>query len=403
MKQKFTKRKFTIGGDPEFVLRNIKRGHIVQAKDYRFFNKVGADFKIGRDGNSYPVEIRPSATYIDKLPVMIRDINNIIETIGVYCEPHNLTILCGAYPYGISIGGHIHLGGRDILDHRDNLPRREQIKIRGNIEDLVHVLDFYLTPLMNKFMPIKEVAKRATGAYGRMHEYRHQHWGIEYRTPYSFLASPLHTRGFYALTCLLAHHYKKITLNNGDMELISKYAVDMYHDRDISKDDNLIYKKVKPKILKMMSLYSPNPEYNGDILSLFNLVEQKRKFPSNDVLFNYGLKKPEKKPTISLHQYNEPLYKVKEFIHKAFKTQDFTLLLEKLSYYPESAKMIALHKDIKIKAFKDIKTKYLGYTNSAFMIHIGLNIGLIGAIINSSVYRKWFFSIIKKIRDIKNV
>ena len=113
MNKQYLRRTFTIGADPEFALINRAKGTLTQAKTYPFFDKVGEHCKIGRDGNSYPVEIRPEPTYIDRLPHMINDIDNIIKRISVMCGDI-LTIKCGAMPCGVSIGGHIHFGGRDI-------------------------------------------------------------------------------------------------------------------------------------------------------------------------------------------------------------------------------------------------------------------------------------------------
>ena len=92
MKQQFKKRTFTIGGDPEFVLKDMKNAHLVQAADYPFFNKVGANHKIGRDGNSNPVEIRPQPTYINlgsgtTFGNGYTDRNVNLGTVPVYSQP----------------------------------------------------------------------------------------------------------------------------------------------------------------------------------------------------------------------------------------------------------------------------------------------------------------------------
>jgi len=396
MKQIFNKRTFTIGGDPEFVLKNTKDGVLVQAANYNFFNHVGEHHKIGRDGAAHPVEIRPQPTYINKLDIMLGDIDNIIKRIGVYCKKQDLTILCGAYPLGISIGGHIHFGGRDVLE-KGTINSNDRYRKRDNVEKLVYMLDYYLTPVMHRFIDYKEIAKRSGRGYGKIHAYRHQNWGIEYRTPYSFLASPLMTRGLYALACLVAHHYYKVKITMHQKEQINRYGQKLSNGYDPDTLEKEMIKIAKPKIMRMMSLYSPNPQYNGDIISLFNLIEQNKKLKTNDVLVNYGLKEQSSNPIISLLNYTNKMGEISKTVFRNFKGKEFTLLLEQVFWGSDELYLGVRYDIIPKKMFKNIIVKTLPHTDTMFDLHLGLTQALINALISDKAYMKWFLSYINKV------
>jgi len=395
MKQVFNKRTFTIGGDPEFVLKNIKDGVLVQAANYNFFNHVGEHHKIGRDGAAHPVEIRPQPTYINKLDNMLGDIDNIIKRISVYCKKQDLTILCGAYPLGVSIGGHIHFGGRDVLE-KGTINSNDRFKKRNNVEKLVYMLDYYLTPVMHRFIDHREIMKRHGRGYGRIHAYRHQNWGIEYRTPYSFLASPLMTKGLYALACLVAHHYYKIKITDSQKEQINRYGSKLSAGINPDRLEKEMIKIAKPKIMRMMSLYSPNPQYNGDIISLFNLIEQNKKLRTNDVLANYGLRKHSQNPIITIATYTNKMGAISKTIFKTFEGKEFTLFLEQV-FWGHNELYLGVRQDlIPKKSFKNILIKSLPVTDAMFDLHLGLTQGLINALLGDKAYMKWFLSFINK-------
>ncbi len=391
----FARRTLTIGTDPEFVLKNIKKNIVVAAKGFDFFNKTQPDDKIGRDGAARPVEIRPNATYINKLDYMIQDINNIIKNISIFCNKNNLIILCGAKTDNVSIGGHIHFGGRDIKGGKYYHSGRND-RVYNNTQKLVYALDFYLTPMMNLFIPIEEVVKRRISGYGESHDFREQHWGIEYRTPYSFLASPIMTNGFYALSCLIAHHYNHLELNGVKQNLLRDYNRYIHSNGNgLETTNGKIYNIVKPTILKMMSRYSPNPKYNPYILSLFSLIEQHKTNISKDVLANYGLKKQESQPIVSMSAYSPSLNIIVKKIHNTFKGKKFDMHLR--PYYKNGKRY--LFYDIRFEPpspLKDIKVyKHLSLSG-IFNLEIGLSKSLIDAIVSSRRHRSWFLKYIKK-------
>ncbi|GAG32409.1 unnamed protein product, partial [marine sediment metagenome] len=249
----------------------------------------------------------------------------------------------------------------------------ERHKKRQNIEKLVYLLDYYLTPIMHRFIDHREVAKRHNRGYGRIHAYRHQKWGIEYRTPYSFLASPLLTKGLYALACLIAHHYYKIKLTSPQKSIVTRYGDKLSNGYPADDLEKIIIKNAKPKILRMMSLYSPNPQYNGDIISMFNLVEQGKKLKTNDVLANYGYKNQESQPVITLANYSGKMNEISKTIYQTFKDEKFTLYLEQV-YWGAGSRLYlgSRYGMLPKKPFKDVEFKVLEKTDTLYDLHIGV-------------------------------
>ena len=298
----------TIGTDPEFILIDEKN-NLIRADSKDFFGSKSPTSKIGCDGAGAPVEIRPCPAEITNVEKMLNDITGIVSQIEKYCKPRGLHIEGGAKRYDIAIGGHIHFGGKELLlssndgmsfDSSHNLSFgsssthatansvnhfRDFIK-KPNIDKLVGCLDCYLTPIINFFIPQKEIIDRRQTGYGRLTEYRRQPWGIEYRTPYSFLFSPLLTNGVFALASLIAYNYKKFAPNKNLYGEVVQYYYTM-NDNSNNKMLKKIYKKKKPRIKYMLTYNSPNPKLNGLILSIFNLIEQGKMVKDRNLFNNY--------------------------------------------------------------------------------------------------------------------
>lgn len=313
----------TIGCDPEFVLVD-NTGHLTSANSYPFFNSTQEDSKIGCDGSGTPVEIRTAPVPTNKVQLMLDDINNSFSRIARFCNDKNFNLYAGAYKKSTCIGGHIHFGGRDLThDPRYQSSGKQKFQIK-----LVHLLDTYFTPMSNFFITSEELGRRirsSHGSYGVLGQYRRQDWGIEYRTPYSFLISPLITKGLFSLACLLSSHYKKIKFNDKLIREVKHYYMDLgEHFTPIRLKS--IYKTIKPNILKMMSWHSPNPKQNSSILSLFSLIERGRMPKTMNVLTNYNLKGKLSIPEFYIH-YSDKHYgyisslkrKIDRYVHNKSK------------------------------------------------------------------------------------
>ena len=145
----------TIGTDPEFVLID-KCNNPITAGNYAFFNSTQEYSKIGCDGCGGPVEIRTTPVYINNVKAMLDDINNTISKMGKFCKKKKFSLYAGAYRGGSSIGGHIHIGSRDLVyDRRCDPPSRQ-----GNQTKLTHILDKYFTPISNFFICFDELRNR---------------------------------------------------------------------------------------------------------------------------------------------------------------------------------------------------------------------------------------------------
>ena len=267
-----------IGTDPEFILLD-ENGKVIRAKKIRYFNSTSPTKKVGCDGAGTQVEIRPAPASIKNID---RFYNNIVQTLKLvagYCNKRKYTILGGTGKKGkdsmgethfIPIGGHIHFGATNL----DKLNKSHFIKI----------LDTYFTPISNMLYSSAKIRKRRGNGYGRLGSYEPKNYGFEYRTPYTFLINPFYTKALFSLAGLIGNNYKKI-----------KYEEDWYYgmkewynDGKQKHLDN-IYPTLKKRILKLMSYNSPNQKQNPYIISLFNIIEQKKQCKSIDIIKNFSL------------------------------------------------------------------------------------------------------------------
>ncbi len=152
--------KLTIGADPELILH--KDGKLAPANQY--FNSSD---EFGCDGASSTAELRPKPS---KTPWgLISYIAQLID--WGHKEFPELKMMAGAMAYDYPIGGHIHLG----------TPASPN-KI-SNLDALLGTLETHLYPSV-------DVERRRSNNYGKPSEFRRKSYGIEYRTPVSWLTSP---------------------------------------------------------------------------------------------------------------------------------------------------------------------------------------------------------------------
>ncbi len=285
-----------IGTDPEMALINNNNGEVTRANAYSFFGSCGPNDKIGCDGAGTPVELRPSAVPLTRIRDMDNEIAHLYQKIDGWCRKKNLFIEGGAIGgklrNGISIGAHIHFGSEELktnyrdLDYGRNLPIPEVVA-KDNINRLTRSMDTYFTPIANFFIKKEEIIQRRKIGYGKLGEYRNQPWGIEYRTPYCFLMSPLLTGGLYALASLIGYNYKKLNPNINLYRRIADYYYSLTNGGECDSLHKKIYKTIKPRLLRLMGYNSPNPDYNSKIVSLFNIIERGKKIVNKNILNNY--------------------------------------------------------------------------------------------------------------------
>ena len=190
------RRELLIGADPEFLLV-APDGRVVSAS--RFFPRDGAagsDALRVRGQLRCPVaELRPDpASDPDGL---MRGIRGLMRRAELLAAPDGrpLRWLAGGMPVpGFALGGHIHL----------NVPPNAR---------LLRVLDSCVALPLAAAEDERGVRRRPR--YGALGDFRVKRHGFEYRTPPSWLVSPLAAQAAFAAALLAARHTSEIALLTG--------------------------------------------------------------------------------------------------------------------------------------------------------------------------------------------
>src|SRR6185369_5130790 len=187
----------TIGSDPElYIGQYLPDGKTVSyksASSYIVDNDHTKPF--GLDGHSSTAELRPRPSS-DPL----KHADSIKRIILRYRTDEKYKDL---YTMGFfsttpvtSIGGHIHIGHEKL--------REGTYSIRDYKDTLVTALDSLLSfPLM--FIEEPENAKKRKRSYGALSDVRGKSYGIEYRTPSSWLATEQLTRSVLCTAYTIAY------------------------------------------------------------------------------------------------------------------------------------------------------------------------------------------------------
>jgi len=288
----------TIGTDPEFCLLDCS-GKVLKASHYALFSSTHPSASIGCDGALVPVEIRPRPVQLTHIKVMTDEIALILQKIHNFCVDKHFSLVGGAVggfrKRNITLGAHIHFGSPEFqLQKQDNghvptikIPR---VIVNDNINTIIKCMDTYFTPVINFFIDNDEIKQRLGGSYGTLGEYRPQPWGIEYRTPYCFLLNPLMIEGLFALAALIGYNYKQLSPDKNLYRKVAQYYDNVESSGKGLKIQRNIFKTIKPILLKMMSYNSPNPIFDGKIVSLFNLIIQGKHCTERNVLAAYNFK-----------------------------------------------------------------------------------------------------------------
>jgi len=164
--------KLTLGCDPELVCR--VGGEFTSASDYFKYQS-----SMGLDGNDEIAEIRPgySTSPID----LTAKIRAVLE-YGHEKYPE-LEFISGHYVDNYAIGGHIHISVEPT-------------------EEIIDALDVVLSSLSDCIDDQEQIIYRRESGYGKAKAYRKKIYGLEYRTPGSFLLSPAVTLVTFTLAKL---------------------------------------------------------------------------------------------------------------------------------------------------------------------------------------------------------
>lgn len=190
--QKPEQNQIVLGADPEFVMVDSE-GKLVIASDLiPIRGEIGCDaIWTGDDRSKKPLfELRPAPTADPK--EMVVNIYRLLTKIAKKTRHVTGKWLAGSMPWsGFPLGGHIHYSG-----------------IKPNFK-FFRALDNYIALLFVIAEDVRGIGRRPK--YGYLGDYRFQTYGgFEYRTPPSWLVSPILTKGVFALAKVVASNYRTL-------------------------------------------------------------------------------------------------------------------------------------------------------------------------------------------------
>ena len=163
-----------VGADPEFEVKRPD-GTVSYASTYI---RGGLSAQVGTDGASGTGELRPRPGSPERVTSNVRAlIKKVKDQL-----PDNFQIGSGSGTQN-PLGGHIHISGR----------RQSDI--------LVDKLEKFITEPLNAKSGTKDTVRRG---YNRPKQWRRQPHGWEYRSPCSWLAHPIITRGALVIAYILS-------------------------------------------------------------------------------------------------------------------------------------------------------------------------------------------------------
>lgn len=208
----------TIGSDPEFIFVDPRTKSQVDASD---IISDGISKSFGYDGHNSTGEIRPAYTHdplkhadnIRRLLLKARKDTKKAFTLDMVSATTHA-----------SVGGHIHIGHPLLLQDSD---MRHKLQIA--FDSLLSFPIMYVENIDNA------IHRKCGGGYGQLGDMRTAPWGIEYRSPASWLTSEKYTRGVLALAYCIAddvirHNHgisKPMAEMRGFREAYSSHATDI--------------------------------------------------------------------------------------------------------------------------------------------------------------------------------
>lgn len=189
--------KLTIGSDPEFNLSTPFENKPICASSH--IQDPDRKKPFGLDGNSNLVELRPKPStsplvHASNIEKIFKDYlkSDLFKKINGF----NFTTVC--LHDSFSVGGHIHFGHDYLIENSFDRKREK-------ISSLVNNLDFLLSfPLMYIEPERSGNTRKKISGYGHLRDYRPQNWGIEYRTPPSWISTKMITKAVLCLAYAIA-------------------------------------------------------------------------------------------------------------------------------------------------------------------------------------------------------
>ena len=176
----------TVGLDIEFCLFTLSPVEFLPANTI-----IGGEYNVGSkyfglDGHNAVGEIRPpQSTSVVRLTA---NLAKILESVRDTMAHHDVGMRVGHMAFSKPIGGHIHFGIPYSLT---------------TVEKLKPYLTFFIDKgISDSTDNINHKRSRRSGSYGSEGEIRQQPWGLEYRSPGSFMHNPNLVLSYFALAKL---------------------------------------------------------------------------------------------------------------------------------------------------------------------------------------------------------
>ena len=272
---------FKLGADPELGI--IINGRMTRADRVVQTWNAGRN-QFGLDGAAVVAEIRPAPAI--EPSEFVENIRRCLRLGAEHLWPQHprLRFKAGSMAANWPIGGHIHIGCAAIVN------------CHSLMGPLSLVLDTFLAPITLLLDdPRESTRRRGRSGYGKLGDHREQPWGMEYRTPGSWITSPAVSMGIMSLVRILTHDFFEHGVSHDviaavpDAHKFAEYDAPYFTGKLVSIHDGI----------QKMSLY---PRYTKEVEFLFALIQNHCSwFPGQPMLPAWGLVCPTS-PTVPVEE-----------------------------------------------------------------------------------------------------
>jgi len=303
--------KLTIGSDPEFILID-KSKEIIEAKNYlvNSFEEEDVwddvDPEIGINGNEILGELRPQ--HYDDPIKHYRRIGYVLNKTLEFIDDNDLSLLAGSgtcLDNEICTGGHIHFG------------IEEKYQTDEFYNKLKRSLDICLSiPLLFIEKYPENIYRRTNTPYGSLGSIRTPFYGLEYRTPASWLVTPRITRSVLSLAFSI---YNEV-FNVENPKLKSLLDLGLYFKtREFVNSNFSIFRSYLSQIIDCLRSLQLYPIYKREMEYLIKRILNEQEWDEYiNLYYSWNIKKDPKSPLITqpfiFHEKDKNIEKIKELL-----------------------------------------------------------------------------------------
>lgn len=264
--------RLTIGCDPEFGFISKSNGRKVNPP-----GGLSTADTMGIDGCGRICELRPPPA--ESPAQLVKSIGTILqEGLNERFAGHSkYRWKAGGMVDDEALGGHIHFGHRELVNHQDN---------HRNIQMLLNTLVAPIALLVED--PDEAVGRRLGTSYGRLDagSIRSQPHGVEWRVLPSFLTSPDDAIGLTSLAYCVAAEFKNKEFIAA-VEELPIFDQDTYNACD---KQSVIY--YVPPMLNVIKTAGNWKKMRDEIMIIINKVVRQELMDTADMQKTWGLKAP---------------------------------------------------------------------------------------------------------------